>query len=42
MTAAVTLTLPGAGDGAWHVPAGAPFAGPDRLPDGTSPAALSR
>ena len=29
MTAAA-LALPGAGDGAWHVPAGAPFAGTDR------------
>ena len=36
------LTFPGAVDGAWHVPAGAPFADPDRLPDGTSPASLSR
>src|SRR5258708_6335677 len=39
---ATALTLPGAGDGAWHVPASAPFAGTDRLPEGTSPAGLSR
>src|SRR5258708_17631333 len=39
---ATALTLPGAGDGAWHVPASAPFAGTDRLPEGTSPADLSR
>jgi hypothetical protein len=36
------LTFPGAPDRAWHVPAGAPFADQDRLPDGTSPASLSR
>jgi hypothetical protein len=41
MTAA-PLTLPGAGDRAWHVPAGASFVCPDRLPDGTSAANLSR
>jgi hypothetical protein len=35
------LTLPGAGDGAWHVPVDAPFADPDRAP-GTSPVDLSR
>jgi len=39
---ATALTLPGAGDWAWHVPADAPFADPDRVPDGTSPADLSR
>jgi hypothetical protein len=36
------LALPGAGDRAWHVPPGAPFAGPDRVPDGTSSVGLSR
>lgn len=36
------LTLTGADDGAWHVPPDAPFAGTDRLPDGTSLAVLSR
>jgi integrase len=36
------LTLPAARDGAWHVPVSASFAGPDRLPDGTSAAGLSR
>jgi integrase len=39
---ATALTLPRAGDGAWHVPPGAPFAGTDRLPEGTSPAGVSR
>ena len=28
--------------GRWHVPASAPFTGTDRLPEGTSPAGLSR
>ena len=39
---ATALTLPEAGDGAWPVPASAPFAGTDPLPEGTSPAGLSR
>jgi hypothetical protein len=34
--------LPAAGDQAWHVPASAPFVSANRVPDGTSPAALSR
>jgi len=36
------LTLPGSGDGAWHLPPDAPFAGTGRLPDGTSAAGVSR
>ena len=36
------LALPAAGDEAWHVPANAPFVSANRVPDGTSPAALSR
>jgi hypothetical protein len=39
---ATALTLPGARGGARHVPASAPFAGTDRLPEGTSPADVSR
>ena len=38
---ATALTLPES-DGAWHVPAGAPFVSADRLPGGASPAGLSR
>ena len=36
------LVLPGDGDRAWRVPPDAPFAGTERLPDGTSTAGLSR
>jgi len=36
------LPVAGAGDGAWHVPPDAPFAGTGRLPDGVSPAGVSR
>ena len=36
------LTLPGADDGAWHVLPDVPFAGTGRLPEGTSPADVSR
>jgi hypothetical protein len=39
---ATALTLPGARDRAWHVPPDAPFAGTGRLPDGISPAGVSR
>lgn len=39
---ATALSLPGAIDGAWHVPPDAPFAGRGRLPDGTSLVGVSR
>jgi integrase len=39
---AAEIALPAADEGTWRVQADAPFADPDRVPDGTSQAALSQ